>query len=340
MSADDQYNLGCLYYLGIGIKVDLREADKCFKLAHVQGYIFAKDRLGFLQYCKAKKSKETEKAIMYYTRSAENGNAEAQNVMGYFCKENKFYDEAFKYFKLVSDQENLNIKREAQFNLGELYEKGLGVEQDNNKAIKYYKLSIAQRYVPALKKMGNLHEHGLLGFKKDCFEAERCYRAAIDEGSLDAMEDLGYLYTMIYSDYFMQQNDGSDNYEKVVSYLNKALEYLMSYSLKSSKPVAHISCFEEIMKIAEDKKDIDLIRLAVKAVCACYYTTNSTARRLLSYLNGDKTIVFSDHEKNWLKQECSLEKWIAKLPAEDREIFTFMGGVKDTVSKYWNDLSF
>jgi uncharacterized protein len=89
-----QYNLGLMYYIGLGVTLDLKEAVKWYRLAAEQGHARAQDILG-----------------MMYDR----GQGVPQD-----------YKEAVKWYRLAAEQ---GIGS-SQHNLGLMYTKGRGVPQD------------------------------------------------------------------------------------------------------------------------------------------------------------------------------------------------------------------
>lgn len=74
-------------------------------------------------------------AAAWYQKSAEQGNAEAQNNLGRLYMEGGEFDgredEAFMWFSRAADQGYA----EAQTNLGVLYSYGLGVDKDLQKGV-------------------------------------------------------------------------------------------------------------------------------------------------------------------------------------------------------------
>ena len=78
--------------------------------------------------------KDHKKAIYWYTKSAEQGDAFSQNILGLFYKDGKIveknYQEAFKWFTKSAEQEYSY----AQLNLADMYILGKGVDIDYEKA--------------------------------------------------------------------------------------------------------------------------------------------------------------------------------------------------------------
>jgi len=69
----------------------------------------------------------------------------------------------------------------AQFNLGEFYAKGLGVEKDPKEALKLFQKSAESGFVRAQSRLGMVYHFGL-GVEKDPKEALNWYRKAAAQG--------------------------------------------------------------------------------------------------------------------------------------------------------------
>ena len=86
------------------------------------------------------------KAVEYFQRASDQGNAEAQNYMGMCCQNGlgteKDEQSAKKYFQLAASQGN----EKAQYNLGYCYEHGIGVKKDYVKAYRWYKTANSNGY--------------------------------------------------------------------------------------------------------------------------------------------------------------------------------------------------
>jgi TPR repeat protein len=106
-NADAQYNLGKLYWRGLGVP------------------------------------KDDVEAVKWYHRSAEQGHPEAQVILGrlYFAGAGvpQHYGEAMKWLRKAAEQGH----PEAQFELGLKYENGHGTEMDLVQAHMWYNLSVA-----------------------------------------------------------------------------------------------------------------------------------------------------------------------------------------------------
>src|SRR5690606_3665074 len=77
--------------------------------------------------------------------------------------------------------------------LGRLYDYGLGVDTEFDKAAAFYRQALDAGFAPAATDLGLLHQRGE-GFEKDPVEAARLYRIAAEAGDPSGQIQLGYLY--------------------------------------------------------------------------------------------------------------------------------------------------
>lgn len=76
--ADAQYNLGQAYKLGRGVALDLREAEKLFRMASLQGHPQAQDSYGFLLFQNGRRSD----AASWLEKSATRGDPVSELMFG------------------------------------------------------------------------------------------------------------------------------------------------------------------------------------------------------------------------------------------------------------------
>jgi hypothetical protein len=81
----------------------------------------------------------------------------------------------------------------AQFELGVIYDGGVGVVPDDAEATRWYRLAADQGHVRAQFNLGMRHEYGF-GAVRDDAEAVRLYRLAADQGEKKAQFNLGVHY--------------------------------------------------------------------------------------------------------------------------------------------------
>ncbi len=85
--------------------------------------------------------------------------------------------------------------REAQYNLGLIYEQGLGVRRDLGKALFWYKKAAQQKHATAAYNYASMLHHGK-GTSPDLRQAAYWYERAANQGNVVAQASLGYLYSL------------------------------------------------------------------------------------------------------------------------------------------------
>jgi len=99
------------------------------------------------------------------------------------------YTEAFEVWAALAESNNAR----AQFAIGNLYFRGLGVEQNTQKSIEWYGKSALQGYAPAQFNLGNAYRHGR-GVSKNDALANQWWRKAAAQGIPSAQFNLGMQY--------------------------------------------------------------------------------------------------------------------------------------------------
>ena len=109
-----QFNLGYMYYLGLRVKTNYKEAVRLLRLSADQGNSEAQNKLGNMYHVGLIVKKDNKEAVRYYRSSAEQDNALGQKSLGYMYyhglgveKDNK---EAVRLFHLAADQGNSDAK--------------------------------------------------------------------------------------------------------------------------------------------------------------------------------------------------------------------------------------
>ena len=82
---------------------------------------------------------------------------------------------------------------DAQYNLGELYRNGQGVEQDFKEALKWYQKAADQGHADAQLNLGVMYANGE-GVLEDDKEATKWFQKAADQGLAMAQSNLGVMY--------------------------------------------------------------------------------------------------------------------------------------------------
>ncbi len=137
--------------------------------------------------------KDEAEAIKWFRRAAEQGDDDAQFVLGVWYDEGRRvpsnFAEALKWYRLAAEQGNAG----AQLNLGVMYAHGKGIPRNNAEAAKWYRLAADQGLANAEDALGSLYFLGE-GVPKSSSQAVKWFRQAADEGYAEAQKHLGLTY--------------------------------------------------------------------------------------------------------------------------------------------------
>ena len=133
------------------LRGDFRAAFEVWKPLAEEGNSEAQNMLGYMYRFGEGMEPNYEMARQWYRRSADQGNATAQNNLGVMYRlglgGDPDFKEAFYWFQRAADQGNGG----AQNHLGLMYYKGEGVDPDKVQAYKWAYLSAQQGLEPAIQ---------------------------------------------------------------------------------------------------------------------------------------------------------------------------------------------
>ena len=128
-----------------------------------------------------------------FRRHAEQGDARAQNNLGYMYSNAKGipqdYAEAIRWYRQAANQGHA----QAQDNLGLMYAKGKGLRQDYRAAVRWFRRAAGQGHAAAQYTLGHMYRNGK-GVPRNYVEAVRWYRRAAEQGFAIAQANLGVMY--------------------------------------------------------------------------------------------------------------------------------------------------
>lgn len=137
--------------------------------------------------------KDAAKAVEWFRKAAEQGNADAQNYLGWAYANgqgvSKDLVKAVEWYRKAADQGNPH----AQERLGWAYHEGTGVPKDAAKAAEWWGKAAEQNLAFAQNALGVLYDHGT-GVPKDAAKAVEWYRKAANQGNSDAQHNLSISY--------------------------------------------------------------------------------------------------------------------------------------------------
>ncbi len=175
-----QYKLGVLYSRGIGMEKDNALACHWYRKAAEQGNMKAQYMLGRMYYEGEGVPQDFVKARRWWGKAAAQKNANKDNHL-ILCVDSACY---FKVY----------LNGMAEYDIGELYSKGLGVRQDDDTARQWWEQSAAKGFVEAQLHLGYLYHQGKGGVGQDYGMARRWWEKAAATGNPRALTCLGTLY--------------------------------------------------------------------------------------------------------------------------------------------------
>ena len=219
-----QYELGCCYSKPEGTALNIPEAIRWFHKAAEQGHMNAQYRLGKLYQAGIGVRESKSEAIFWFEKASEQGHKDAPYQCGtcYFNPSDhkfealndssfsKLAEKALPWYKTAAEMESIPEMESIQacYNLGLLYEYGLGVDKDYSEAIKWFQkadyqgkdeLKICELLLEMEKsntdsnpekqyKMAELYRWSL-GHEEEAID---WYTKAAEQGYMKAMEELAY----------------------------------------------------------------------------------------------------------------------------------------------------
>ena len=136
-------------------------------------------------------SLDAAKAIQWYRKAAEQGNAEAQAALGtmQFSAEGDYLKERVEWLRKAAVQHHAN----AQNNLGVVYALGMGVPIDAAEAVEWWRKAAGLRHPGAQCNPGAAYDIGE-GVAKDATKAVEWWRRAAEQGFVGAQYNVGRAY--------------------------------------------------------------------------------------------------------------------------------------------------
>lgn len=235
-------NLGFMYANGLGIKQNNLTAITLYRKSSEKGNSQGMVNLGYMYLHGYGLSKSISEALKYFKASADQGHPVAQLNLGtlYYSKNinilinknNYFlvgegvkqdYSKAITYFSLSAHQGNLI----ALYNLGQIYQYGLGINPSCSFAVHFYKKVAEQG-----SWLKNIEEAQSLYQKGHYSQALIKYEKAAHQGYEIAQSNVGWLYDKDFGIIYENVSDQFHfRYKKAFEYFKKSGEQRNSFSL-------------------------------------------------------------------------------------------------------------
>ena len=198
-SIDSEYNWGKMYLGGIGVPKDHQEAAKRFRVAAEQGHIAAQYNLGVLCAGGRGVPKDCKEAAKWWKLASEKGDDSAKKNLQEMLEQDlrKSKDDDPQKYCETSYTELLRLAKQedhkAQYYLGNFFEDGQGVEQNDQEAIQWFQMAAKQGDAKAQYSLGNICFYGR-GLQQDYNEAMHWWSLAAEQEHPDAQFNLGLMY--------------------------------------------------------------------------------------------------------------------------------------------------
>ena len=193
---DGIYYMGYLYDNGLGVAADAVKATNCYEEAaefttdsrpEQDTVNMACVAMGLRYMAGNGVAKDEARALEYFQKASDNGDARAQYYMGQIYENGlgvtADYEQAMEYYRLSAESDFAPALNQ----IGYLYYNGYGVDVDFSSAVYYQKLAALQGYAPAQVNLGFLYENGY-GVEADLSMALEYYELAAQEGYEGAQE--------------------------------------------------------------------------------------------------------------------------------------------------------
>lgn len=181
--------LGLSYEYGYGVEENPHKAIEYMSKAAAMDYAYAQYKMGdYYFYGYGSCLEDNKQAVEWYEKAAAGQNPQAMMRLGeyYLYDYDKLNEteKAFNYYKQAAEQEFYNE------GIGICYEMGIGVEENETEAFKYYTLAADNGNLMSMYRTGLCYYNGV-GVKQNLQEAFRWFNDAAGLESIHAYYYLG-----------------------------------------------------------------------------------------------------------------------------------------------------
>ncbi|KAL0487805.1 hypothetical protein AKO1_008687 [Acrasis kona] len=231
-------NLGICYEEGNGVEKDFIQAAICYDLSSRGGNVSAINNLGYIKMIQ----NQYDQARLLLHDGADRGSVDAlYNLAVMYDKgmgTHPNIDVAFDYYCKAADKGH----KRAQNRVGDFLYTGIEgvVPCDRTRAARYYKMSAVQGFAQAQNSLGIMYEEGVgvqqsdeEAFKWFTYAATQNFQEAVN--NLYAMEDRGAVYEI--QDNSIQSDSDNRNYRGSIVYGRKSVRFSSKYDDTASDSV-------------------------------------------------------------------------------------------------------
>jgi TPR repeat protein len=181
-NAEAQFQLGVMYGAGLGVDTDINVAVSWYQKAARQNHAEAAYVM-CIAYAKGQGVKvDRELSDQWLRKAADLGSTNAQNGLGSIHYRKQEFADALVWYRKAAAKKD----PDAQFNIGNIYNRGKGVEINEQEAIKWFTLAAEQNDDRAQNELGGIYMN-----RKDFKQGLAWLNKAAEAGNSFAQSDLG-----------------------------------------------------------------------------------------------------------------------------------------------------
>lgn len=183
-----QHNIGVLYFKGLGVKENKRIAIGWFKRAAKNGFVLSQHNLGWAYEMGLGVKADLKKANYWYELAAKQNFGLSEDRIGFLLYKNELYKEALGYLRRAASRGEAR----AQFLLGEIYAKGLGVRKNIKTALRWYKAATNHGNSKAAYALGRYYIKNY--DPKFKWQIVNLLSQAAEKNNVEAIHSLGWIH--------------------------------------------------------------------------------------------------------------------------------------------------
>ncbi|KAI9260151.1 hypothetical protein BY458DRAFT_516707 [Sporodiniella umbellata] len=188
--AEAQCRLARMLFQGQGVQQNSEEGMDYLTQSAENKNRYAQFLMGVHNECGLEIPQDLKKAKEYYQKSAQQGFADAQAALGNQYVMSDDYEQGLQWLDKAAKQGNSR----AHVQLAMMYDKGVGVDQNNETALLYYKTAAEKNNRAGQYLLGLVYYFGRLGKEQNIGKATKLIRLSASAGYPFAQRVLGQFY--------------------------------------------------------------------------------------------------------------------------------------------------
>jgi TPR repeat protein len=225
------HKLGYIYAMGLGTRIDQKEAFRLYQQAARKGYPYSQHNLGVIYHQGEGVPKNDSLAIYWFREAAAGGDSTAQLMlfqMCYFANGTIKNDSLAAHWLTLAANAGIPL---AEYNLGIFYRDGTYFQKDDPIAFSWFHKSAKSGYAHAENQLGKMYMYGK-GVNQSDSLAGYWFKLAAEQGVIEA---IGYYGLLIYESRIIFDGNRQEGLKLLKTAAESRLEfktYLRAHSLE------------------------------------------------------------------------------------------------------------